>query len=129
MAMTSWAGTRSQLNASFRWTLAGPGPRWYVSGRAPRHALGRHGPLHGRQDGLRVPVGDGEHRDLHDGRRLFPGHALGVLRGAHARRERIARVLGHVLHGAALHALFHAVGALGVDVALEVAVVARDRSR
>src|SRR5882762_9808031 len=34
----------SQLNSSFRWTVAGPAPRWYGIGNAPLHSSGAIGP-------------------------------------------------------------------------------------
>src|SRR6185312_13917693 len=62
------------------------------------------------------------------------GHAGGLLRldalgigqvdrGSDARGCRIAWVLKHVLYGAALHASRWAIGALGINIALEVTFV------
>ncbi len=76
---------------------------------------------------LRVAVGDRQRRDLQDRLGFFAGQALGVLGGAHARRQRIARIERHVLDRAALDALRRPLPALGPHVVAPIAVVARVR--
>ncbi len=88
-------------------------------------ALRRDRALEGREQRLRVAVADRKDRDLRQGRRVLPLEAARVLRRAHAGRERVAGVDGHVRDAAALDALLRPEGALRVDLALEEPVVLR----
>ena len=90
---------------------------------APRRRRDR--PLHRTQQRQGVRVGYGQHRDLHDGRRFLDRVTLGVGGGALERRQWIARIERHVLHRPALYPVLHPVGTVGIDIALEVAVVSR----
>ena len=103
-AITFSAGASFQSNSSFRRTRAGPGPKWYVIGSAPRHASGTTLPSRAPQQRLRVGVGDGHHRDLRQRRRVLALEALRVLRGRHARSQRIAGKERHVRDRAPLRA-------------------------
>ncbi len=87
--------------------------------------LGRDRPTDGGQQRLRVAIGDRHHRDLQDRLGLGDGQALGVLGGAIAGRERIARIHRHIRHGAALHTRRRPPATLGVDLPDRIAVIAR----
>ena len=101
-----------------------------VVGERQRAAPGRRRRRRRRsalQQRLRIGVGDRQHRDLHQRRRFLERRPLGVLGGADAGRQRIARIHRQVHHRAALRRAIAAPAARGVDVALEEAVVARIR--
>ena len=85
----------------------------------------RHRPAERLQQRLGVAVGDRQHRNLLQVRNLVQREPLRPGRRAPARRSRIARVLLHLHHAAALDALLRTIGTLREHVALEVSVVAR----
>ncbi len=87
--------------------------------------VGRDRPTDGGQQRLRVAIGNRHHRDLQDRPGLGDGQALGILGGAVAGCERIARVHRHIRHGTALHSGRRTPAALGVDLPCRIAVIAR----
>ena len=99
--------------------------RAHVIGEGQSAAPGgrRHRSRQFRQQRLRVAVGNRHHRNLHQGGGVLEGQALGVLRRADSRSQRIAGINRHVHHASALRAVGVAERALGEDVALEIAVV------
>ena len=72
--------------------------------QAAAPVLGRHRAGHRLEQRQGVAVGDRQHGDLGQRRRVLEVEPLGVLGGADARGERIARVGRHVGHRAALDA-------------------------
>ncbi len=77
------------------------------------------------QQRLRVAVRDREHGDPGNRPGVLDRQPLRVGRGAHARRERIAGIDGHVLHAAALHPVARPHRSFREHVAAEVPVVSR----
>ena len=92
-------------------------------GQGPAEVAGGERAAHGRQEGLGIRIGDGQGRDVQDGRRRLAGQALGVLGGAHARGQRIPGIDHHLLDRAALHPLGRALAALGPDIVGGIAVI------
>ena len=82
------------------------------------------GTFKGREQGLRVGVGDGKNRDLGDGLCVFDVEAFGAGNGADSGRKRIAGIVG-VHDAAALHAVRGTPSATGIVVAMEEAVATR----
>jgi hypothetical protein len=124
-ATTSRAGTMFQSNASFRCTVAGPGPTRYVIGSAPRHDSGAVGPRSAASSGRASPYEIGRTGIL-----VIVAASDRSIRFAPSTaptpgREGVAGVDRHVGHAAALDALRGPIRAGGVDLALEVAVVLR----
>src|ERR1035438_3407900 len=78
-----------------------------------------------REQRLRIPIRDRKHGELHDGLGLAEREAFRAGFGSPTRRQRVAGVERQVEYAAALDALGRAIRAVGIDVALEVAVVAR----
>ena len=77
------------------------------------------------QQGLRVPVGNRQHRNLRQRSHAFQLQALGVFRGADPRCERIARVNRQVHHAATLCPLARPPRSPRKNVPFEVAVFVR----
>ena len=84
-----------------------------------------HGALERGEKRLRIPVGDRDHRNLEEGLCIADRKALRILRGSHARGQRVARILRDVGHRAALDPVLGAIAALRVDVSRPVSVLVR----
>ena len=94
-------------------------------GQAALEAVGRQRATHAGEDLGGVGIGDRQHRDFQDGRRIF---ALGVLGAGHraiARRRRIAGERRHIRHRAALHAIGRPAAAIGVGFGGGIAIIGR----
>ena len=102
-------------------------PRSEVIGDRQRAAPARrrHRSTERRKQRLCVRVGDRDHRDLEDRRRLRDRQALGVLGRTDPRGKRIAGVQGDIENRAALHALRRPPAAARIDVPPGVAVLVR----
>ncbi|CAM5604922.1 hypothetical protein RLIN73S_06790 [Rhodanobacter lindaniclasticus] len=86
---------------------------------------GRHRSAQRLQQRRGVGPGNRQHRDLQQRFRVLDRQPLGTGGGTDAGRERVARILLHVGHRAALHAFGGAPAAVGPGVALGVAVLVR----
>ncbi len=105
--------------------LGGTGTDMVGDGQRAAPALGRHRTFERRQQRLGVAIGNGQYRNLSEGDGFTQRQPLGVLGGADAGGERVAGINGHVHHAAALYAVRRTIRAVGIGVALVVAVVAR----
>ena len=92
--------------------------------QGPAPGLRRNRAFERLQEGERIRLRNRQHGNLRESRGLRQRYSLGVLRGPHPGRQRIAREQRHVHHGTALRAVFIAPCPFGISVALEKAVIA-----
>ena len=97
-------------------------------GKPPRHSSGQPARERGEQR-LRVGVGNRKHGNFRDRLGFLDGEALGVGGRADSRASADRRDRSAVHHAAALHAVARTPAALGIIVAVEIAVILRDRNR
>ena len=94
-------------------------------GAAPgrrRHRTGQSG-----ENGLRIGPRYRQHRNLHQGGRIFDGQARRTCSRSHARRQRIARIQRHISDRAALYAARGAPPAGRIRIAGCIAIFMRVR--
>src|SRR6266436_427419 len=101
--------------------------RAYVVGHAEATAplCRSHAAVQRREQRLRVGIRNRQNRNLGDRGGFFDLQALGVFRGANARRERVAWIVRHVRNAAPLNSIGRAEGAGGKCLSLIKSVFVR----
>ncbi len=118
---------RDQVPIEFYFQMDGgrSGPQMVRQRQRPAPILRRHRSAERAQQRQRVGLREGQHGNLGERGRFGARQPLRIFYRADAGRQGIARVKRHVGHRTALRPLGVAKGALGIFVALKIAVLVR----